>query len=147
MLYVRTIFGSKGSELKMKSWLKKEFFIFVIFGITYFMLEIIYRGYSHWTMIILGGLVSVLIGLINEVTPKIKIPYQMLLGTIIITTLELVFGFILNIKLGLGIWDYSNLPLNLLGQICLPFSFLWFILSYFIIILDDILKEVFSISN
>lgn len=127
----------------MKNWLKKEFFIFVIFGIIYFMLEIIYRGHSHWTMIMLGGLVSVLIGLINEVTPKIKIPYQMLLGTIIITVLELIFGFILNIKLELGIWDYSSLPLNLLGQICLPFSFLWFVLSYFIIVLDDILKKIF----
>lgn len=127
----------------MKKWLKKEFFIFIIFGISYFMLEILYRGHSHWTMILLGGLVSVLIGLINEITPKMKMWVQMLLGTVMVTVLEFIFGYILNIKLGLGIWDYSNIMFNVMGQICLPFSFLWFILSYFIIILDDILREMF----
>lgn len=127
----------------MKQWLKKEFFIFIIFGISYFTLEILYRGYSHWTMILLGGIVSVLIGLINEITPNMRMWKQMFLGTILITVFEFILGYILNIKLGLGIWDYSNIPFNIMGQICLPFSFLWFILSYFIIMLDDILKETF----
>lgn len=127
----------------MKKWLKKEFFIFIIFGISYFTLEILYRGYSHWTMIFLGGTVSVLIGLINEITPNMRMWKQMFLGTILITVFEFILGYILNIKLGLGIWDYSNVPFNIMGQICLPFSFLWFILSYFVIMLDDILKETF----
>jgi uncharacterized membrane protein len=127
----------------MKKWLKKEFFIFIIFGISYFTLEILYRGYSHWTMIFLGGIVSVLIGLINEITPNMRMWKQMLLGTILITVFEFILGYILNIKLGLGIWDYSSIPFNIMGQICLPFSFLWFVLSYFIIMLDDILKETF----
>jgi uncharacterized membrane protein len=127
----------------MKKWLKKEFFIFIIFGISYFTLEILYRGYSHWTMIFLGGIVSVLIGLINEITPNMRMWKQMFLGTMLITVLEFILGYILNIKLGLGIWDYSNIPFNIMGQICLPFSFLWFVLSYFIIMLDDILKETF----
>lgn len=127
----------------MKRWLKKEFFIFIIFGISYFTLEILYRGYSHWTMILLGGIVSVLIGLINEITPNMRMWKQMLLGTMLVTLFEFILGYILNIKLGLGIWDYSNIPFNIMGQICLPFSFLWFVLSYFVIILDDILKETF----
>ena len=127
----------------MKKWLKKEFFIFIIFGISYFTLEILYRGYSHWTMIFLGGIVSVLIGLINEITPNMRMWKQMLLGTILVTFFYFLLGYILNIKLGLGIWDYSNIPFNIMGQICLPFSFLWFVLSYFVIILDDILKETF----
>lgn len=127
----------------MKRWLKKEFFIFIIFGISYFTLEILYRGYSHWTMMLLGGIVSVLIGLINEITPNMRMWKQMFLGTVLITILEFILGYILNIKLGLGIWDYSNIPFNIMGQICLPFSFLWFVLSYFVIMLDDILKETF----
>lgn len=127
----------------MKRWLKKEFFIFIIFGISYFTLEILYRGYSHWTMILLGGIVSVLIGLINEITPNMRMWKQMLLGTMLVTLFEFILGYILNIKLGLSIWDYSNIPFNIMGQICLPFSFLWFVLSYFVIILDDILKETF----
>ena len=127
----------------MKKWLKKEFFIFIIFGISYFTLEILYRGYSHWTMIFLGGIVSVLIGLINEITPNMRMGKQMLLVTMLINVFEFILVYILNIKLGLGIWDYSNIPFNVMGQICLPFSFLWFVLSYFVIILDDILKETF----
>lgn len=127
----------------MKQWLKKEFFIFVIFGISYFTLEILYRGHSHWTMMFLGGIVSVLIGLINEITPNMRMWKQMFLGTILITVFEFILGYVLNIKLGLGIWDYSNIPFNIMGQICLPFSFLWFVLSYFVIMLDDILKEIF----
>ena len=63
--------------------------------------------------------------------------------SILITVFEFILGYILNIKLGLGIWDYSNIPFNIMGQICLPFSFLWFVLSYFVIMLDDILKEIF----
>ena len=108
----------------MKQWLKKEFFIFVIFGISYFTLEILYRGHSHWTMMFLGGIVSVLIGLINEITPNMRMWKQMFLGTILITVFEFILGYVLNIKLGLGIWDYSNIPFNIMGQICLPFSFL-----------------------
>ena len=83
----------------MKKWLKKEFFIFIIFGISYFTLEILYRGYSHWTMIFLGGIVSVLIGLINEITPNMRMWKQMLLGTILVTLFEFILGYILNIKL------------------------------------------------
>ena len=94
-------------------------------------------------MIFLGGIVSVLIGLINEITPNMRMWKQMFLGTILITVFEFILGYILNIKLGLGIWDYSNIPFNIMGQICLPFSFLWFVLSYFVIMLDDILKEIF----
>lgn len=125
----------------MFKWLKKEIIIGIFFGLLYLGIELLYRGHTHWTMFLLGGLVSILIGLINEITPKMNIFVQMFIGTLIITFLELVFGYILNIKLGLCIWDYSNVPFNFLGQICLPFSFIWFILSYPIILLDDILKK------
>ena len=38
-------------------------------------------------------------------------------------------GLLLNRLMGFNIWDYSNVPLNLLGQVCLPYSFLWLGLS------------------
>jgi uncharacterized membrane protein len=50
-------------------------------------------------------------------------------GMLIITGIELVFGITFNIILKEGVWDYSNMPLNFLGQICVPFSLLWFLLS------------------
>ena len=34
-----------------------------------------------------------------------------------------------NIILKEHVWDYSGVPLNFLGQVCVPFSLIWFALS------------------
>ena len=119
----------------------KNIIIFIIFGISYYLLEILWRGYSHWTMIIVGGLCGLLIGLINEITPKMNTVLQMLLGSVIVTIIEFVTGYIINIKLNFNIWDYSNLKFNILGQVSLLFSILWFFLSYIVIKLDDCIRD------
>ncbi|MBO3280047.1 putative ABC transporter permease [Intestinimonas butyriciproducens] len=49
-------------------------------------------------------------------------------------------GLVLNICLGMAVWDYSTLPGNLWGQICLPFSALWALLAGFAVVLDDWLR-------
>lgn len=116
--------------------------LFGIGGLLYYVIEILWRGYSHWTMFLLGGFCFVLIGLINEIfTFQIPIVKQMLISTVIITVAEFMCGCIVNLWLGWGIWDYSELPLNILGQICLPYSILWFFLSLIAIILDDYLRN------
>ena len=125
----------------MKNFILKEFIIFLIFGFIYCMLEILFRGYTFISMYFLGGICGVLIGLINDKTPDMPIFYQCLLGSIIVTVIEFISGYILNIKLGLHIWDYSNLPYNYKGQICLMFSCIWFFLSIPVIYLDDFLKK------
>ena len=125
----------------------KNLLIFIIFGITYVGIELIYRGHSHISMFFLGGLCGTLIGLINEYTPKMNIILQMLLGTIIITVLEFITGYIVNIKLGLNVWDYSNLKFNIMGQISLIFSFAWFVLSYFVVRLDDYIRDKIGDDN
>lgn len=128
--------------MKMKlNNITKNIIIFLIFGISYYLLEILWRGYSHWTMIIVGGICGLLIGLINEITPKMNTVLQMLLGSIIVTILEFIAGCVLNIWLGLGIWSYTNLPFNILGQVSLLFSMLWFLLSYIVIWLDDKIRK------
>lgn len=119
----------------------KPLVLFIIGGSVYFIMEVIFRGYSHWTMFILGGLCFFYLGLINELIPW-EMPLQMqgLIGAGIVTALELVAGCILNLWLGWSIWDYSDMPFNVLGQICLPFSLLWILLSIVAIILDDYLR-------
>lgn len=119
----------------------KNLVIFLIFGVSYVFLEVFYRGHSDVSMFFVGGLCGLLIGLINEVTPKMPILLQMLLGSVIVTFIEFVTGYILNIKLGLHIWDYSNLRFNILGQVSLLFSILWFFLSYIVIKLDDYIRD------
>ena len=118
--------------------------LFVMGGLVYMSLEILWRSYTHWTMGILGGICFICLGLINELlsweTPLIL---QMLIGSTIITILEFITGCIVNLWLGWNIWDYSNLPLNLLGQICLPFSILWYFISAIGIIIDDYIRYIY----
>lgn len=119
----------------------KKLILFLIGGICYYLIEILWRGYSHSSMFILGGICFVLIGLINNFlswdTPLWR---QQLIATGIITTLEFIFGVFLNIWLKLNIWDYSNMGLNVLGQISLGYSILWFFLSLPALFLDDWLR-------
>ena len=119
----------------------KSLILFIIFGLMYCGIEILWRGYTHPSMFVVGGLCCLLVGLINEITPKMPMWLQCLLGTLIITFIEFVSGCFLNIYLGLHVWDYSNRPFNLYGQICLCFSVIWLFLSYFAIKLDDWLRK------
>lgn len=119
----------------------KSLFLLVVGGVLYGLVEILFRGYTHPSMLLLGGICFVLIGEINEVYPwEMPLISQMFISMIIVTTLEFIFGVVLNIFLGLGVWDYSQLPYNLCGQICLLFSIGWFFLSAVAIILDDCLR-------
>lgn len=108
-------------------------------------IELGYRGHSHWTMFLLGGLCFLIIGLLNEFkfTWQMPVVYQMLVGATAITTLEFITGCIVNKWLGWGVWNYSSVPFNIMGQVCLPFTFFWFLLSGLIIFLDDWLRKVF----
>lgn len=119
----------------------KETILFFVGGFLYVIIENIWRGHSHWTMFLLGGLCFVLLGIINEVIPwGMALWKQVLIGTTMITILEFFTGCIVNLLLKWNVWDYSTMPLNLLGQICVPYIFLWFPLSLAGIIADDYLR-------
>ena len=119
----------------------KLYILALIGGITYVLIELAWRGYSHISMFILGALCFVLLGGINEFLPwELGFVWQMLIGAGIVTILELIVGIVVNVWLGLEVWDYSNLPFNFMGQICLPFSFAWTLLSGVAIVVDDYLR-------
>lgn len=116
----------------------KYLILLLIGGFVYYAFELVLRGWSHWTMFLLGGVCFVLIGEYNEHvswdTPLLK---QGVVGACIVTALEFVVGMIVNVYLGWGIWDYSNVPLNFMGQICLPFSIAWIAVSILAVVVDD----------
>lgn len=121
--------------------LHKNFVLWMIGGAVYVGIELLWRGYSHWTMFVLGGICFVCLGLINELIPWcMPLWKQMLIGTLIITTLEFVTGCIVNLWLGWAVWDYTNVPGNLLGQICAPYILLWMPISVLGIVVDDYLR-------
>ena len=128
--------------MKIKNYLIKELILLIIFGITYCGIEILYRGRTHISMLFVGGLCAVLIGMINEITPKMNIFLQMFIGAVIVTIIEFFSGYIINIILGLNVWDYSNLMFNYKGQISLIFTVIWFFLSAPVIYLDDKLRKI-----
>lgn len=110
-------------------------------GAVYVCLELLFRGRSHWTMAVLGGVLFLIIGSFNEILPwEMPLLLQAVLGAVVVTMAELAAGILLNRWLGLGIWDYSNMPFNLWGQICLPFSVLWVFLAGIAVVLDDWLR-------
>ena len=128
----------------MKKILNKYIILWIIGGIIYTMMETLFRGHTHWTMGVLGGICFICLGLINEILSwETPLALQMFIGSIIITILEFITGCIVNLWLGWNVWDYSNLPLNLLGQICLPFSILWYFISAIGIVIDDYIRYIY----
>ena len=98
--------------------LLKNLLIFSIFGLTYGLIEILWRGYTHPSMVIVGGICGLLIGLLNEKNKKMKLLPQMVEGMVIVTVLEFVSGIVLNLCLGFNVWDYRIMRFNLLGHVC-----------------------------
>lgn len=87
---------------------KKYLLLGIIGGTIYVLLEMLWRGYSHWTMAVLGAVCFIILGLINEILNwDIPLLLQMFLGCVIITVLEFITGCIVNLWLGWNIWDYS----------------------------------------
>lgn len=121
--------------------LAKAMVLFSIGAVAYALIEVLWRGYTHWTMAVLGGLLFLLIGGINEYFPwDMPLCHQVIIGSLLVTGAELIAGIVLNIWLGLGIWDYSEMPFNVLGQICPQFAAAWAALSFVAIVLDDYIR-------
>ena len=120
--------------------------LFCVGGAIYIAIEMLWRAVmgstpTHWTMFIIGGLSFVIVGGINEFFAwEMPIWLQSAIGTAVVLALEFISGCVLNIWLGLAVWDYSNIPFNILGQSCLPFAFAWYALVTAAIILDDYLR-------
>lgn len=127
-----------------QSKIKKYEFLFFVGATIYVIIEKLYRGYSHWTMFLLGGICFIALGLINEVIPwDMPLLLQMFIGGVIITVLEFITGCVVNLWLGWNVWDYSELPFNLWGQISLFSSIGWIGLSLVGIVLDDFIRWKF----
>ncbi len=110
-------------------------------GLGYMALELLWRGWTHGSMFLLGGLCFVLIGNLDRLLPGMPLLFQSVLGAGIITSLELLSGLVLNVWLGLGIWDYSSLPYSFLGQISMTYFFLWIFVSLGAVFLEDGLRR------
>lgn len=116
-------------------------------GIAYFYMEIAFRGYSHFSMLICGGVCFVTVGyvgrkiLAHSKNVLVALPKIMVSGMLIITFYEFVTGVLVNKVLGWNVWDYSEQKYNVMGQICLVYSLLWSMLSLLCVYLDIIIRK------
>lgn len=111
-------------------------------GGAYYILELLWRGYSHWSMFIIGGFCGVCVGMINQIPAfrNLNVVRQSLIGVAFVLFAEFISGCVLNIWMGLDIWDYSHRFGNIFGQICPLYAVLWFLLMPFVIWLEDWLR-------
>lgn len=108
---------------------KSDFiFIFPIGAAGYSLLEVLWRGYTHWTMALVGGLCLCILYSMFGKYKKAGIIKKCLLCAALICAVEFISGCIINLVFKLNVWDYSHLPFNILGQICLPYYLLWLLL-------------------
>ncbi len=112
---------------------KRNIIFFLIGALGYGAIEILWRGYTHWAMLIAGGICFTIFSYIAEKFSNQSRFFKAVLCALCVTAVEIVFGFVFNIMLRENIWDYSSIPLNFMGQICLPYSFLWGVLGFLFI--------------
>lgn len=119
----------------------KYLFLFWFGGTTYVTFEVLFRERSHWSMLLLAGIVFIVVGLLNEKWSwETDLTIQVITGTAIATILEFITGCIVNLWLGWDVWDYSELPFNLFGQVCPQFVLIWIPIILLAIVMDDIIR-------
>ena len=114
-----------------------QIFLFLVGGSGYVGLELLWRGRSHISMFIAGGVCFLLLGQLDRAkfSPSVKC----LAGAVVITAVELLAGLLANRDH--RVWDYRQMPYNFLGQICLGYSLLWIPVSFGAILLHRLLSK------
>ena len=103
--------------------------VFLIGALLYNGTEVLFRGFTHWTMFLAGGLCVTALYNVFLRLENIALWKKCLIGTTVITIVEFAFGCIFNLILKWDVWDYSGHSFHLWGQVCLLFTVFWFILS------------------
>lgn len=102
--------------------------IFITGGPAYYLLEVLWRGHSHPTMAVCGGICICAVCAADSRLNGKPLYARAAAGALIITAVELVTGCLVNLTFGMEVWDYSSQPFNFAGQICLVFSLIWYLL-------------------
>lgn len=127
--------------------------VFIIGALCYGLIEIMWRGSTHWTMLLTGGACMLLLHWVNQRHYELDLWSKCGLGCLCITAVEFAVGWLVNIKLNMMVWDYSDKFLNIMGQVCPEYTAYWYFLSipaimtsnYFIIRRKE--KEMLAVSR
>ena len=114
--------------------------VFITGAVLYSLCEIAWRGYTHWTMTVTGGICLICIYILSNRYPNLALWVQCFAGCLTITAIEFIIGYIVNIKLRWNVWDYTDIPFNIMGQVCGFYMAVWYILSIPAVIICRIIK-------
>jgi uncharacterized membrane protein len=145
--------------MKLKIEARKHLIIFVMGFCFYTVIEVVFNAFfgnkspNFWTLKgdstfytgILGGVLLILLGKINEISWCKKnccLPVLAICGAVIVTLAEFVLGLILNVWLKLNLWTYEGMFLNIMGQVCLLYMVFWIFLAPLAFWLDDLLRWI-----
>lgn len=122
----------------MKKTILKNVVLSVVGGLSYGIIELIYRQKTYYLMILCGAIAIILLDKINDyISWDMDILLQGCIGSLIITGMEFIIGNLYLMGIVPKMWDYSNVWFNYKGIICLPFSLIWILLSICAILLAD----------
>ncbi len=116
--------------------------VFTVGAGLYGLIEILWRGYTHWSMLLCGGACFTLMYWVN--LAALPLWAKCIICAVCISALEFCTGYLVNIILKWDVWDYSDRALNLLGQICPLYSLFWLLLSVPGLYLSRWLKSIFG---
>lgn len=117
-------------------------FVFGVGAVCYTLIEILWRGHTHWSMTVTGGVCLALLYLMSGAMSDVSLVVKCALGALVITAVELLVGCIVNLWLHKNVWDYSRMILNFKGQICLPFTMMWMLLSVPAFFVCDLIRKI-----
>ena len=102
--------------------------IFIIGAVSYSVLEIIWRGYTHISMALAGGISLMALFYLERKAKRLPLVIKCVIGALFITLVEFCFGCVVNMAMDLNVWDYSDRSFNIMGQICPLYTLLWFVI-------------------
>jgi len=123
----------------------KNLKLFLIGAIGYTIIELLWRGHTHWTMTLTGGICFITLFHIFSHLEGVPLILKCFAGAAVITGIEFTIGCIVNICLHWNVWDYSSHAYHLLGQICPFYSFMWFLLCIPIFYLTVLIKKFMAL--
>lgn len=126
---IRSLYRLGVVNLQRKKCILLHAALMVVGGTLYMLIELLWRRRTHWSMLLVGGACFDVIGGIHRRLKTRRLSVRCAVCAAAVTGVELVSGYVLNVALGLGVWDYSRQPLNVGGQVCLLYAGFWMALS------------------
>ena len=141
MIYIQFIYVHTKTWKGVKTVKIENIAVFALGNIGYGFLELLWRGRTHWTMMITGGICLLTLYRMEQHWKQEMLVFRCIKGAVLITCIEFLIGILVNRIMKWNVWDYSRAPGNLLGQICPLYFLFWYFLCYPVFGLTGLLQK------